>query len=234
MLLLRGATRFSRHATPPNNRFNTCSSCEEQQPWSDYNGIVLAFQYMLLLRGATGPALFLSEFCTFQYMLLLRGATEHERNPAEIIDVSIHAPLARSNYALELLSSRLNRFNTCSSCEEQPVPLAFPAFHKSFNTCSSCEEQLGVPSEPQSTDRFQYMLLLRGATGVRGNANYSQIRFQYMLLLRGATIAFSHAFHRNKSFQYMLLLRGATPSAPSIPKRRVCFNTCSSCEEQLG
>ena len=39
-------------------------------------------------------------------------------------------------------SAKLMRFNTCSSCEEQPVPLAFPAIRKSFNTCSSCEEQL--------------------------------------------------------------------------------------------
>ena len=56
------------------------------------------FQYMLLLRGATG---FLRRgdqlLRVFQYMLLLRGATPLSSVVFTFVPVSIHAPLARSN-----------------------------------------------------------------------------------------------------------------------------------------
>ena len=79
--------------------------------------------------------------------------------------------------------------------------------------------------------QFQYMLLLRGATGpgvtlsilhgvsihaplARSNSNGFEycafmVLFQYMLLLRGATDTAARPPHAN-TFQYMLLLRGAT------------------------
>ena len=56
--------------------FNTCSSCEEQLTFA--------------LRS-------LSRF-SFQYMLLLRGATMPYGPVASETKVSIHAPLARSNW----------------------------------------------------------------------------------------------------------------------------------------
>ena len=77
---------------------------------------------------------------------------------------------------------------------------------------------------------FQYMLLLRGATGIvffvlyqgivsihaplaRSNQTPSDTpsptTFQYMLLLRGAT-SFPAIASTLFAFQYMLLLRGAT------------------------
>ena len=106
---------------------------------------------------------------------------------------------------------------------------------------------------PPPFELFQYMLLLRGAT--RKSAHLcGPRRFQYMLLLRGATCNQAGQPGRNK-FQYMLLLRGATGCAyPPSSKWSVsihtplarcngsswhqggrvkCFNTCSSCEEQL-
>ncbi len=76
MLLLRGATNPLRRYRSGDRRFNTCSSCEEQ-------------------RVVIGPS---TEWLAFQYMLLLRGATESNRSPPDGNAVSIHAPLARSNF----------------------------------------------------------------------------------------------------------------------------------------
>ena len=122
MLLLRGATARSVIAPAANSRFNTCSSCEEQRRSR---------------RNARSARM-------FQYMLLLRGATRDLRYCHIAIDVSIHAPLARSN-RLVRIESLLDR---------------------SFNTCSSCEEQHFRVRQGAVVNTFQYMLLLRGATGV--------------------------------------------------------------------
>ena len=56
-----------------------------------------AFQYMLLLRGATIELPEIILFYRFQYMLLLRGATFRGLREPCFGQVSIHAPLARSN-----------------------------------------------------------------------------------------------------------------------------------------
>ena len=81
-------------------------------------------------------------------------------------------------------------------------------FFASFNTCSSCEEQHISLLPLRRLRKFQYMLLLRGATFRRVFIR-SFSEFQYMLLLRGAT---DHMLRMYKffQFQYMLLLRGAT------------------------
>ena len=79
-------------------RFNTCSSCEEQLE-SVNLAVDVPFQYMLLLRGATGAAETVVYFGSrFQYMLLLRGATPSVSTVTSELKVSIHAPLARSNF----------------------------------------------------------------------------------------------------------------------------------------
>ena len=63
----------------------------------------------------------------------------------------------------------------------------------------------------------------------------SRTKFQYMLLLRGATCRFNGRECTFSTFQYMLLLRGATGNEQHPgPHRRGRLNTCSSCEEQLG
>ena len=274
MLLLRGATR--RASTSSGRRgFNTCSSCEEQRnellfvsaflevsihaPLARSNAkkitaevlaafqymlllrgatlrfgvstVRLLFQYMLLLRGATPLQQFLVTHCSFQYMLLLRGATSTCPSVASSPKVSIHAPLARSNktpnrgrsgvtVSIHAPLARSNRksnsrlpvfasvsihaplarsndignrnqnvrqrFNTCSSCEEQHN-LELSGFSTlCFNTCSSCEEQLLGNFRTRLIKLFQYMLLLRGATTFAQNVGQSTV-FQYMLLLRGAT-----------------------------------------------
>ena len=79
--------------------FNTCSSCEEQQVRVCHvQNRRFLFQYMLLLRGATVTRLPKPSSVLFQYMLLLRGATRRGRLcRRRYHQVSIHAPLARSN-----------------------------------------------------------------------------------------------------------------------------------------
>ena len=87
---------------------------------------------MLLLRGATWAFHLPLILRQFQYMLLLRGATR-------------------------LLKRRMNRrlcFNTCSSCEEQPVPALARLRIRRFNTCSSCEEQHGRRQNRNGGDGF--------------------------------------------------------------------------------
>ena len=96
-------------------------------------------------------------------MLLLRGAT------------------------VKISSSGAGRgFNTCSSCEEQPNLSLASSRKGSFNTCSSCEEQPERRKFIKTHRKFQYMLLLRGATGLLTEETIVTA-FQYMLLLRGAT-----------------------------------------------
>ena len=186
-------------------------------------------------------------------MLLLRGATLPKRQIFRKQEVSIHAPLARSNSAATSVSRRSRGFNTCSSCEEQQAIRVFSSPEtSSFNTCSSCEEQREPTKGGLSDSMFQYMLLLRGATARQGRKPrplrfntcssceeqlcstlyaMTSSRFQYMLLLRGATQYVSPNIVV-PLFQYMLLLRGATSSFDGDGGCADGFNTCSSCEEQ--
>ena len=232
MLLLRGATarnqtnnagrQVSIHAplarsNPPRlsrglitMSFNTCSSCEEQQSWSNSPCSLYPFQYMLLLRGATSV---------------------------------MQLPIPRTS------------FNTCSSCEEQLSLTAWGVRLISFNTCSSCEEQLYYPVYPVLFHQFQYMLLLRGATRSRKRTT-KKPSFQYMLLLRGATCdspamprhqtavsihaplarsnkAKREAKKREKEVSIHAPLARSNHAVLLLPSTATCFNTCSSCEEQL-
>ena len=144
------------------------------------------FQYMLLLRGATRKSAHLCGPRRFQYMLLLRGAT-----PAILAD------------CLAL------RFNTCSSCEVQPGQIAQKERSLCLNTCSSCEEQLYPRFLPIVFRRFQYMLLLRGATRAKNNTTAARqgVSIHAPLARSNSSYALASA---KKRFQYMLLLRGAT------------------------
>ena len=141
---------------------------------------------MLLLRGATRKSSRPSSSSPFQYMLLLRGATRQPRSRHRQNGVSIHAPLARSNLHGCTVCRTGRCFNTCSSCEEQPHALPRPHARRRFNTCSSCEEQQIFFVFRFFKFRFQYMLLLRGATRTFKPCCFAHT-FQYMLLARGAT-----------------------------------------------
>ena len=142
-------------------------------------------------------------------MLLLRGATA----------------------ANDLIKKYADRFNTCSSCEEQPkgakrVKISFLFQYMlllrgatssaslwtaaaCFNTCSSCEEQLRWTRRKAHTEfRFNTCSSCEEQHAVPDRITF-QLQFQYMLLLRGATLRGYLSQLRSK-FQYMLLLRGAT------------------------
>ena len=95
------------------------------------------------------------------------------------------------------------------------------------------------------------MLLLRGATLAAGAATSVSIHAPLArsngrsAARRSSVFRFQHAplarSNRRSArscadlslFQYMLLLRGATGEFRSPLPRLSCFNTCSSCEEQL-
>ena len=149
--------------------------------------------------------------------------------------VSIPAPLARSNFSGLARRFGTSRFNTCSSCEEQPAAAdtatrkskfqyllllrgATCHFHGScpecgFNTCSSCEEQ----RRRQSGSRYRSCVsipapLARSNSGACGEGAGSVVsipaplaRSNYMAGIRKGL----------RMFQYLLLLRGAT--APLVP-----------------
>ena len=145
------------------------------------------FQYMLLLRGATAMRSRVRASQRFQYMLLLRGATgdavrnglrKHGFNTCSSCEeqlakkyngrskyvVSIHAPLARSNW---------------STTNNKRIP-------KMFQYMLLLRGATDNPAGQRTTLEFQYMLLLRGATANPAK-ELEWRRFQYMLLLRGAT-----------------------------------------------
>ena len=76
------------------------------------------------------------------------------------------------------------------------------------------------------------MLLLRGATSGSNNTSAGH-RFQYMLLLRGATkLIYSFSF-RSRRFNTCSSCEEQLNTGDGTLSR-FCFNTCSSCEEQLG
>ena len=82
MLLLRGATRVFNIIKACHNSFNTCSSCEEQR----------SLHLRLLLKDSFNTC----SSCEEQL-----GGGEGDAG----IDVSIHAPLARSNFVVGLIES---------------------------------------------------------------------------------------------------------------------------------
>ena len=162
MLLLRGATVARVAGGRENTRFNTCSSCEEQlkirfnhrktevsihAPLARSNRTGMdtqsssLFQYMLLLRGATTLQSLTQPTSPFQYMLLLRGATKDPVDAIRLHEVSIHAPLARSNLI---------------------VGKDMTATMFQYMLLLRGATQIG--NMEVSTFQFQYMLLLRGAT----------------------------------------------------------------------
>ena len=145
----------------------------------------------------------------FQYMLLLRGATRRVFLISGIYDVSIHAPLARSNTAMTFQppTRSFQYMLLLRGATEEKRPY-YSTIKVSIHA-PLARSNTTAPSRNTRTKRFQYMLLLRGAKKERSS-------------LKTRTV-----------FQYMLLLRGATRGI-SAGKSGKSFNTCSSCEEQLA
>ena len=79
--------------------FNTCSSCEEQQKHLRCRRHRHCFNTCSSCEEQRPHPMSQCTECAFQYMLLLRGATALRDNQSPQSEVSIHAPLARSNSA---------------------------------------------------------------------------------------------------------------------------------------
>ena len=125
-------------------------------------------------------------------------------------EVSIHAPLARSNRFRQRATSVFTCFNTCSSCEEQLDGLTVDSELFRFNTCSSCEEQLIFQHiVPNRIPVSIHAPLARSNRGAERFADAPPVSIH-------APLARSNFFRRSRCCTI------------------ISFNTCSSCEEQLG
>ena len=148
----------------------------------------------------------------FQYMLLLRGATEIFQRFFVFHDVSIHAPLARSN----LLRPR-------------PRPPTPPG----FNTCSSCEEQ-----HSSVADILMDYYVSIHAPLARSNLVHSAFQTWDAVVSIHAPLARSNSDGTPTATTGLTVsihapLARSNALAIAITIRAACFNTCSSCEEQL-
>ncbi len=166
----------------------------------------------------------------FQYMLLLRGATRTLFSFGWMLNVSIHAPLARSNPDVVFIRLDVERFNTCSSCEEQLTSTKLSAGQRRFNTCSSCEEQ---PTRPHSAPVLRVSI---HAPLARSNLNRWRYPMRFNVSIH-APLARSNCLSQtdNEAHQSFNTCSSCEEqrSLPQIRPVFQRFNTCSSCEEQL-
>ena len=155
MLLLRGATQCRVAQKHKRTSFNTCSSCEEQLRYEPFVISRHGFNTCSSCEEQLSTPLTTSSFCA----------------------VSIHAPLARSNfpqahlavtplpfqYMLLLRGATLFRYSLRATGEFQYMLLlrgATQTYTSStmmicrFNTCSSCEEQHHCLSKCLFPSRF--------------------------------------------------------------------------------
>ena len=167
----------------------------------------------------------------FQYMLLLRGATAPCRGPFRVFEVSIHAPLARSNERSTKKKCGSGSFNTCSSCEEQQYSVnGTSGWHTVSIHAPLARSNAGVGN------LFIAVKVSIHAPLARSNLNSCRATrprplFQYMLLLRGATLP-----ERCPSTYHHVSIH-APLARSNLTRNRwlllpLSFNTCSSCEEQ--
>ena len=126
----------------------------------------MLFQYMLLLRGATTKSYLLSSEKCFN---TCSSCEEQLAISGLLVRIKMSFNTCSSceeQHVSGYYSDYAGGFNTCSSCEEQPGRTRSFGNATGFNTCSSCEEQLSTPEIVRTVVRFQYMLLLRGATSL--------------------------------------------------------------------
>ena len=188
MLLLRGATHVTRRPKTLRKRFNTCSSCEEQLDGIGYQyAKPIKVSIHAPLARSNSKTAGASMWALFQYMLLLRGATGPPVQSVRIPRaVSIHAPLARSNDRRpEVRLDRLVSIHAPLARSNQSHSAATDRADVSIHAPLARSNLSDMPASI-SKKRFQYMLLLRGATST-GPHWMMRSPFQYMLLLRGAT-----------------------------------------------
>ncbi len=73
---------------------------------------VSQFQSTLPVRGATYSKCDLDNMIIFQSTLPVRGATRHEMDKMKLIEISIHAPRAGSDYPMDKACSNYKEFQS--------------------------------------------------------------------------------------------------------------------------
>ena len=154
---------------------------------------------------------------------------------------------------MRLHRHRKRRFNTCSSCEEQPGRAGTMSEAWGFNTCSSCEEQLQAPKNSPMSRSFntcssceeQQILILwadrSDAVSIhaplarsnceRGDRDGRRDVSIHAPLARSNYVV-TESIKCNSVSIHAPLARSNSTSTP-MPPHDTGFNTCSSCEEQL-
>ena len=104
------------------------------------------------------------------------------------VRVSIHAPLARSNLNRWRYPMRFNVSIHAPLARSNTFKPVRATLHASFNTCSSCEEQRGgAAAERLTGSGFNTCSSCEEQLQRIADFRLHQM-FQYMLLLRGATV----------------------------------------------
>ena len=162
---------------------------------------------MLLLRGATPSLLAVATHCFVSIHAPLARSNYSNHHPGSIVIVSIHAPLARSNLVLRMLVS-VPMFQYMLLLRGATRNWRRVRTLTCFNTCSSCEEQLDSRRRYRQEYCFNTCSSCEEQQPIRSG-------------LRIITAVSIHA---------PLARSNSLPPAPRISP--FCFNTCSSCEEQ--
>ena len=164
---------------------------------------------MLLLRGATETSVGVDGVSKFQYMLLLRGATKPFPSKTKTPRVSIHAPLARSNWPNPNRRFRILRFNTCSSCEEQHARL-----HKrNAGHDVSIHAPLARSNKNENMAKHSNQVSIHAPLARSNIVHFSWQRWRNSFNTCSSCeeqLDISSSADDKSLFQYMLLLRGAT------------------------
>ena len=164
-LPLRGATTSSTNTRAMTDYFNPHSPCGERHSIRANAPCSRIFQSTLPLRGATDPPTLDIKPYRFQSTLPLRGATGTCCPPIRIRFISIHTPLAGSDFHVRWLYPFAHQFqSTLPLRGATRNPSTRPRNQQYFNPHSPCGERLCNAFDVASPQSFQSTLPLRGAT----------------------------------------------------------------------
>ena len=191
------------------------------------------FQSTLLMRGATPCFIIQFALYEFQSTLLMRGATHLLRLVGTTrINISIHAPHARSDFEKTFCQSFKNYFNPRSSCEERPTPTETYVYNPSFQSTllmrGATRRSLRIFSTEQISIHAPHARSDSSVSSRRQPTRHFNPRSSCEERpVRGLESALGTLF------QSTLLMRGATRRGGHGADARADFNPRSSCEERL-
>ena len=113
--------------TPILTYFNPHSPCGERRPHGDFTTRPPKFQSTLPLRGATKITQTKTQVWNISIHTPLAGSDFDQHAPAVRSGISIHTPLAGSDIFRRAGSPRRRYFNPHSPCGERPPPMAIGA-----------------------------------------------------------------------------------------------------------